>query len=79
MTKKTKKCIVWDLDNTIWQGTLLEDPEVTLNPLISQVITQLDQRGIIHSIASRNDYDLAFSVKKIWARRIFFVSTNKLA
>jgi hypothetical protein len=22
------KCLVWDLDNTLWQGTLLEDNEV---------------------------------------------------
>ncbi|HLI69152.1 MAG TPA: hypothetical protein VKV19_05285 [Ktedonobacteraceae bacterium] len=28
----TIKCVVWDLDNTIWDGVLLEDREVTLRP-----------------------------------------------
>jgi len=49
------KCIVWDLDNTIWSGVLLEDPAVTLRPQIRSVMHQLDERGILHSIASRND------------------------
>jgi hypothetical protein len=22
------RCLIWDLDNTLWQGTLLEDPDV---------------------------------------------------
>jgi FkbH-like protein len=49
------KCVVWDLDNTIWNGVLLEDAAVTLRPLIRPVLQQLDARGILHSIASRND------------------------
>jgi len=28
--KKVVKCVVWDLDNTVWDGVLLEDPRVTL-------------------------------------------------
>ena len=27
------KCIVWDLDNTLWDGVLLEDGEVTVRPI----------------------------------------------
>jgi FkbH-like protein len=49
------KCVVWDLDNTIWQGILLEDTAVSLRPGIVSVIKRLDERGILHSIASRND------------------------
>jgi methoxymalonate biosynthesis protein len=54
------KCLVWDLDNTLWQGTILEDPEVKFPEEIRHVITTLDSRGILQSIASKNDYDLAW-------------------
>ena len=51
----TVKCVVWDLDNTLWDGVLLEDPEVRLRPDVPRVIEALDERGILHSVASRND------------------------
>lgn len=54
------KCLVWDLDNTLWQGTLLEDANVQLSDGIRQVISTLDSRGILQSIASKNDYDHAW-------------------
>jgi methoxymalonate biosynthesis protein len=54
------KCLVWDLDNTLWQGTLLEDPDVKLRKEIRDVITTLDSRGILHAIASKNDHDMAW-------------------
>jgi methoxymalonate biosynthesis protein len=54
------KCLVWDLDNTLWQGTLLEDESVRLPSEIRDVIATLDSRGILQSIASKNDYDLAW-------------------
>lgn len=52
--KKQVKCVVWDLDNTLWNGTLLEGDDVTLRDDIHQIIHALDARGILHSIASRN-------------------------
>jgi methoxymalonate biosynthesis protein len=54
------KCLIWDLDNTLWQGTLLEDAEVQLFSGLKEVITTLDSRGILQSIASKNDYDQAW-------------------
>lgn len=59
------KCVVWDLDNTIWNGTLVEteDPmTLTLNHGIQELIEELDQRGIIQSVASKNDYESAMKV-----------------
>ena len=56
------KCLVWDLDNTIWQGTLLEGDCCRLKPGIRSIIEQLDQRGILHSIASKNDRDMALKI-----------------
>jgi FkbH-like protein len=56
---KTVKCVVWDLDNTLWQGVLLEDGDVPLRPGIREVIEELDRRGILQSAASRNDDEAA--------------------
>lgn len=53
------KCIVWDLDNTLWDGVLLEDGEVTVRPHVVARIHELDRKGILHSIASKNDRDAA--------------------
>ena len=59
------KCVVWDLDNTLWDGTLVEteDPSVLkLKPGILDVIQELDSRGIIQSVASKNDHAAAMAV-----------------
>lgn len=58
------KCVVWDLDNTVWDGTLLEDNEVKQKPFIREIITELDNRGILNSIASKNDYEKAMEKLK---------------
>ncbi|WP_206505730.1 HAD-IIIC family phosphatase [Streptomyces chrestomyceticus] len=54
------KCLVWDLDNTIWDGTLLEDANVEPFPGILDTLVELDSRGILHSVSSKNDHDLAW-------------------
>ena len=54
------KCLVWDLDNTLWQGTLLEDADVRLPDEVRAVVVELDSRGILQSVASKNDHDLAW-------------------
>jgi methoxymalonate biosynthesis protein len=54
------KCLVWDLDNTLWQGTLLEGDHVQLSDAVREVIVRLDTRGILHSVASKNDREIAF-------------------
>ncbi len=59
---KTVKCLVWDLDNTLWQGTLLEDERVALADEVRKVVIELDSRGILQSVSSKNDHDHA------WAR-----------
>lgn len=50
------KCVVWDLDNTLWDGTLIEDgsENLRLRPQIASIIATLDGRGILQSIASKN-------------------------
>src|SRR5690349_9557795 len=55
------KCVVWDLDNTIWNGVLIENDRLDIRDDVLRIITTLDARGILHSIASRNDAGLAMS------------------
>ena len=59
--KQAIKCVVWDLDDTVWDGILLEDLEVKLRPHVVHILETLDERGILHSIASRNDHGLAMA------------------
>jgi methoxymalonate biosynthesis protein len=67
------KCLVWDLDNTLWQGTLLEDGDVPLYPRIQDVIATLDSRGILQSVASKNDFDLAWTRLEMLGLAEYFV------
>ncbi len=53
------KCIVWDLDGTLWDGTLRDNPNVLLRPEAKQLLEEADRAGVIHSIASRNDSEEA--------------------
>ena len=60
----TVKCVVWDLDNTLWSGVLVEDgaEKLVLKPRIREVIQELDRRGILNSIASKNNFDDALEI-----------------
>ena len=58
------KCVVWDLDHTVWDGILLEDKSVHVRPEVIEVIRALDSRGILNSIASRNEYEPAMKELK---------------
>jgi len=53
----TIKCVVWDLDNTLWDGVLAEDTDVTLLPAAADAVRALDSRGVLQSIASKNHPD----------------------
>ena len=64
MSNKKKKCLIWDLDNTLWEGTLLEGSELRLRDGVLDVIKELDRRGILLSIASKNEYDDAMAKLK---------------
>lgn len=53
------KCIVWDLDNTLWDGVLLEDGKTSLRADLVGLIKGLDDKGVLHSVASKNDHETA--------------------
>ncbi len=58
------KCVIWDLDNTIWEGILVEDgaAKLMLKPGIREVLHALDSRGILLSVASKNNQDEALAL-----------------
>lgn len=49
------KCVAWDLDGTLWDGTLSEGDDVKLRPEAVETIKALDAAGIVNSICSKND------------------------
>lgn len=61
------KCIIWDLDNTLWDGILVEDgPEkIRIRPEVVDAIKKTDERGILHSIASKNNYEDAIRILQL--------------
>lgn len=52
------KLVVWDLDDTLWSGTLSEGP-VTIEPSRIELVRTLNRRGIVNSVCSKNDPDRA--------------------
>ncbi len=52
--KPAAKCVVFDLDNTLWEGVLLEG-DVSLKPSVPALFESLDKRGILITVASKNN------------------------
>jgi len=57
------KCVVFDLDNTLWKGILLEGA-VEIREEIAELFRRLDERGILISISSKNAADDAYAQLK---------------
>jgi FkbH-like protein len=74
--KPRAKCVIWDLDNTVWDGILAETgPEgVTPIPTAVATIVELDRRGILNSIASKNDPNLARKALERFGLLSYFVA-----
>jgi FkbH-like protein len=55
------KCVVWDLDNTVWNGILTESEDgiLMLRESVLDTMKALDERGILQSVSSKNDYEPA--------------------
>jgi methoxymalonate biosynthesis protein len=53
------RCLVWDLDGTLWQGRPAAHEPVRLAPAVLDVIRILDRRGILQSVAGHQDAGLA--------------------
>jgi FkbH-like protein len=67
------RLVVWDLDETFWNGTLTEGG-LRYNRVNHDIVVALAQRGIISSICSKNDVDKVRSVLEehdVWKFFIF--------
>ena len=69
----TVKCLVWDLDDTLWRGTLAEGDTVRPSEEARALIKTLDGRGILQSIASKNDHDRAWAALEEFGLAEYFV------
>jgi FkbH-like protein len=49
------KCLVWDLDETLWAGVQAEGAQPQPRPAALALMDELSRRGIVQSVASRND------------------------
>ena len=70
------KCVVWDLDGTLWNEILIETEnaaDIKLKDGIREVIEELDSRGIIQSVASKNDPDAAMGVLRTLGIADYFI------
>lgn len=69
------KCVVWDLDNTLWKGVLIEDGKngIVLREEAVQLIHALDQRGIIQSVVSKNDHLEAMDALERFGLKDYFL------
>ncbi len=72
-SEKKVKCVVWDLDNTVWNGVLLEHDQVTLREGVIDIIKTLDSRGILQSIASKNEFDPAMAKLQAFGLAEYFL------
>ena len=72
---KFVKCVVWDLDNTVWDGILANDGEesLRLRTHVVEVIKILDKRGILNTICSKNDFEVAWNALKKFGIEQYFV------
>ena len=53
------KCVIWDLDDTLWRGTLIENDALRPVPQRFALLRELDGRGVLQSVASRGDQERA--------------------
>lgn len=72
---KQIKCVVWDLDNTLWNGILIEDGKesLTLREDSVTIVRQLDERGVIQTISSKNNHEDAWEALKQFELDKYFV------
>lgn len=73
--KKTVKILIWDLDNTMWDGILIEDGpnKLKLKPNVIDIIKELDNRGIVNGVVSKNNPDDALNQLERFGIKEFIV------
>ena len=72
---KPVKVVVWDLDETLWTGVLVEDgiEGVRLRPEAAAAVRMLDERGVLQTIASKNEAPQALAALKAFGLADYFL------
>lgn len=73
MKNRKIKCVVWDLDDTMWSGILSEGDQLELREGITEILEVLDKRGILLSISSKNDYNASMDKLKEFGIEKYFI------
>lgn len=58
------KLIVWDADDTLWEGIAINNPDVKLKIGIPETLKELSKRGIKNIMCSKNDEDYLMKIIK---------------
>lgn len=70
------KLIIWDLDDTFWNGNLSEG-EIILKPETIALVRELTTKGIMNSICSKNNFEdvknkfIDLGLKDVWDLFVF--------
>jgi FkbH-like protein len=56
---KSIKLVIWDLDDTLWQGTLDDADAIHLHESRVDAIRRLNGSGVVSAICSKNDFETA--------------------
>lgn len=54
---KKIKLVIWDLDETLWEGTFADNGTLKIRDALVDFINASLDRGIVHAICSKNDFD----------------------
>jgi FkbH-like protein len=68
------KLIIWDLDDTLWQGTLAEGDEIRLHERRAAYVREFNRCGLVSAICSKNDPVVARRVLQslqLWDEFVF--------
>lgn len=68
------KLIIWDLDETFWKGTLSEGGVELIDENVS-LVRELNRRGIVNAICSKNDFATVeqrlIAADRLWDEFVF--------
>ncbi|WP_404333677.1 HAD-IIIC family phosphatase [Sphingomonas sp. MMS12-HWE2-04] len=68
------KLIIWDLDDTLWQGTLADGEAVVLHEPRAEMVRAFNAKGVVSSICSKNDFETAkaaLAAMGLWDEFVF--------
>ncbi|WP_067877715.1 hypothetical protein [Nocardia vermiculata] len=63
MTAPAVKCLVWELDNTVWDGVVCDSTSGGLRTDGVRALHALTGRGVVHAVASRGEW--SWTVEKL--------------